>query len=238
MSRIVPAPQSREPRGPRESLADQAYTVLRRAVRNGVIQPDRFYSESELGELLGVSRTPVREALKALERDGAVEAAPHRGYRLRTIDDAEIEELVAVRQALERLVVVRLIERIDDEGIARLEAVLAAQSPDDVQHEIFAIDESFHLGMAELAGLPRTRTMLAALRSAMAIVTAGASVSYEQTEAVVRQHAALLEAIRDRDTERATALLETHIEGASRSLLQSSASRRATRESLRLSPLT
>lgn len=228
---------SPEPEAPRASLADQAYTVLRRAIRDGVIGPDRYYSESELGELLGVSRTPVREALKGLERDGAVEAAPHRGYRLRTIDEAEIEELVEVRQALERLVMERLIERIDEAGIDQLAVILAAQGPDNVQHEIFTIDEAFHLQMAEFAGLPRTRAMLAALRSAMAIVTAGASVADEETEEVVRQHAALLAAIRARDTPTATALLEAHIDGASRSLLESSARRRAARESLRLSPI-
>lgn len=237
MSRTVSSSRSSEPRPSRESLADQAYRALRRAVRDGVIQRGRFYSESELGERLGVSRTPVREALKALERDGAVEAAPHRGYRLRSIDDAEIAELVAVRLSLERLVIVRLIERIDDAGLQELEAILAAADGPEVRREIFGIDEAFHLAMAELAGLPRTRAILAALRSAMAIVTAGATVAVELTEEVVSQHAALLEAIRARDTATATALLEAHITGATRSLLESSERQRAALEALQLSPL-
>src|SRR5690348_6004029 len=90
--------------GREDSLGQRAYQALRQALRDGGISPRRFYSETEFAELLGVSRTPVREALKALERDGVVVAAHRRGYRIREFTDAEVEETVALREQLEALV--------------------------------------------------------------------------------------------------------------------------------------
>src|ERR1700754_1399791 len=88
-----------------EPLGRQAYRVLRQAIRSGVIRGDRRYSEVELAELLGVSRTPVREALKALERDGALAPTTRKGYQLRTFEEHEVAELVTLRKLLERLTV-------------------------------------------------------------------------------------------------------------------------------------
>jgi DNA-binding GntR family transcriptional regulator len=219
-----------------EPLGRQAYRVLRRAIREGVIQSDRRYSEPELAELLGVSRTPVREALKALERDGAVERASARGYRLRSFSEEEVAELIQLRKLLERFSVSKLATQASDDDVARLDELVDRQERGDVTSEIFALDEDFHLLIAELAGLPRTREMLLALRSAMAIISAGAWMPEERTRKVIREHRGLVRAIRAREPNRAADLMEEHVEKATRALIESARRRRSGRQSLRLVP--
>ncbi|MBS1895293.1 MAG: GntR family transcriptional regulator [Actinobacteria bacterium] len=206
------------------SLGQQAYQVLRRALRDGLIQPNRYYSESEFADMLGISRTPVREALKALEREGVLEAARHRGYRLRSFSEAEIEEIIALRRALERIAVKALIAKGEDADLERLADVLRRQDEDVEGKEIFALDEEFHLLIADLAGLTRTHDLLLGLRSAAAAVSGGASVPLEQTRLRVGEHHAIYDAIVAGDTAKAGRLMDRHVEAAVRELVKAAAS--------------
>lgn len=202
-------------------LGRQAYQSLRKALRDGLIQQDRHYSGAELGEMLGVSRTPVREALKALEQDGVFEASRRRGYRLRTFSDAEIEEMLQLRLALEGLAVTRFVASAVDDDIAHLRAILNKQKRPDVGRRIFALDEEFHLAIAEATGLLRTRDILAGLRSAMAAISAGASVPEERTQQVVHEHQQIVDRLAQRDVEGSIRVLSDHIEASTEALVQS-----------------
>jgi GntR family transcriptional regulator, rspAB operon transcriptional repressor len=193
------------------SLGRQAYQALRRALRDRAIVPKRFYSETEFAELLGVSRTPVREALKALERDGVVIAARRRGYRIREFSDAEIDEIVALREQLEVLVVRTLATAHGPDDLAPLADILRRQDEDTAGKHIFALDEEFHLSAAELAGLHRTRTMLEGLRSVTAAATAGVVIPYEATAQRVAEHHQIFVAIAEGDPDKAAELMRAHI---------------------------
>src|SRR5271154_3652655 len=76
-----------------ESLSQRAYQSLRKAIRDGAIVHGVLYSEKEIAERLGISRTPVREALIELAREGLVTVAPQRGFRLHALSHAEQEEV-------------------------------------------------------------------------------------------------------------------------------------------------
>jgi DNA-binding GntR family transcriptional regulator len=215
------------------SLGEQAYQVLRQAIRDGLIHTERQYSESEFAQMLGVSRTPVREALKALEREGVLEATHRRGYRLRTFSAEELEELVELRGALERIAITRLVRQASDDDLQVLADILQRQDEDRAGKNIFALDEEFHLAIAELAGLQRTRDILSGLRSAFAAVTAGADIPLEDTRRRVEEHHAIYAAIARRDTRAAPRLLVRHIDDASRELLAAVNVERATIKPLR-----
>jgi GntR family transcriptional regulator, rspAB operon transcriptional repressor len=218
-----------------ESLGRQAYLALRRAIRSGVIRADRRYSESELADLLGVSRTPVREALKALERDGALEPATRKGYQLRTFDEDEVGELVLLRKLLERLTVSTVARQARPEDVAELERAVERQAEHtDEPEQMVALDEDFHLLIADLANLTRTRETLAGLRSAMAIILAGTAGSRTLSDEVVAEHRKLVAAIAAGDADGAATIVEEHIEHATRPLLEATRERRARTDALRL----
>jgi DNA-binding GntR family transcriptional regulator len=197
-------------------LGQQAYHALRRALRDGGISKGRFYSEAEFAELLGVSRTPVREALKALEREGVVIAARRRGYQIREFSEAEVDEVAALREQLEILVARTLTGKHDSADLARLADVLRRQDEDPTGRAMFALDEEFHLLAAELAGLPRTRTMLEGLRSVMAAVTAGASIPDEATRQRIAEHHEIFDAIAGGDRNEAVRLMRAHVRASDR----------------------
>ena len=84
-----------------ESLSQRAYQSLRKAIRDGAIVHGVLYSEKDLADRLGISRTPVREALIELAREGLVTIAPQRGFQLHSLSHAEQEEVYELRLAID-----------------------------------------------------------------------------------------------------------------------------------------
>ncbi|MGD9945024.1 MAG: GntR family transcriptional regulator [Burkholderiaceae bacterium] len=192
-----------------ESLAQQGYEVIRRAIRDGKIARGQLFSESTLAESLGVSRTPVREALLNLFRDGVVEIVPKRGYRLVDLDEAAISEIRMLRVALEKLVVGRLCEIATPEHVRELRTILKGRG--ESREDMYGIDEAFHTRMAELAGLHQIRRALLSVRGKMYLIASGTQVTALRNEEVVREHAELLDAIEQHDGRRAKRLITEHV---------------------------
>ncbi len=193
-----------------ESLAQQGYLAIRRAIRDGRIGRGQFFSESTLAETLGVSRTPVREALLNLFRDGVVEIVPKRGYRLVELDEGAISEIRLLRVALEQLVVGRLCQTATPEDIRELRAILEGRGHS--QEDMYGIDEAFHIRMAELAGLHQIRRELLSVRGKMYLIASGTRVASLRNDDVVREHAELVDALEQHDCRKAKRLITVHVE--------------------------
>ena len=118
--------------------------------------------------MLGISRTPAREALRQLETEGLIEVLPQRGFRVRRISSAELVEFYDLRGLLEAYVVRTLCETIDERSLRLLGHILERQqgAADDVT-EFIGLDEEFHLSMARMAGLQRTARIVASLRGVL-----------------------------------------------------------------------
>jgi len=193
-----------------ETLAQQGYKAIRRAIRDGKIPRGQFFSESTLAESLGVSRTPVREALLNLYRDGVVEIVPKRGYRLIDLDEAAISEIRLLRVALEQIVVDRLCKTATAEDIAELRGILNGAS--ESREDMYTIDEAFHIRMAEMAGLHQIRRELLSVRGKMYLIASGARLTSLRDENVVREHAELVDALERHDQKKARRVITDHVE--------------------------
>ena len=193
-----------------ESLAQQGYGAIRRAIRDGRIPRGQFFSESRLAASLGVSRTPVREALLNLFQDGVVEILPKRGYRLVELDDASIGEIRLLRVALERVVIEQLCARATVADIHELRAILKGRGRS--QEDMFSIDEEFHLRMAELAGFRHVQRVLLGLRGKMYLIASGTRVPTLRNQNVVREHEEIVAALERGDCATATKTMTEHVE--------------------------
>src|SRR5438309_7674848 len=100
------------------STSDQVYLALREAIVSAELEPGRRLSENELAELLGVSRTPVREALFRLRDERLVAIVPQLGTFVTLISPAAIEDAAFVREALECAAIRRAVERVSDADLA------------------------------------------------------------------------------------------------------------------------
>jgi DNA-binding GntR family transcriptional regulator len=196
-----------------ESLARRAYLALRKAIRDRVIAPDTLYSELQLAASLNISRTPVREALIELSREGIIEVVPQRGFRVRPISKEEEREVFDLRAAIECYVVRRLADAATDKDVAKLTAILDRQerAAGDLVR-FLEYDEQFHLTMPELLGLARTRELLNTLRGIMFLAGSAALALPERTDEVTKEHRKVVKAIAAHDADRAIAAITDHLD--------------------------
>lgn len=211
----IPRPMSSPfpPVGRSDTLAQQAYLAIRVAIQSESLTAGTFYSENEVGQLMGISRTPVREALIELAREGLVEIFPQRGFQLRVLTPDEASEVFELRKVLESHVVRRLAVDATAEQFEQLREVLHRQREClEDQMEFLRLDEEFHLIMPEFIGHWRTHQILSTLRGAMWLIGGKALTASSRSPIVVREHAAILEAMEARDPDAAVAAIELHMD--------------------------
>src|SRR4051794_37232649 len=142
----MPVPEMKSP-FERDLLRDRAYVALRDAIVDGTLQPEERLRDQELCEWLGLSRTPVREALARLEQDGLVESAPQRYTRVAPLDRRAARDAFPVVAALHALAAElahpRLVPADVEKMRARNERFAQALSDGDVDAAL-AADDAFH----------------------------------------------------------------------------------------------
>lgn len=196
-------------------LYQKARDVLRLAILRGQLRPGERLAETQLAEQLGISRTPLREALRQLQAEGLLRQ-DEGGLVVPALDLAEVEQMYECRIALERLAVRRAAERADEASLARMRAALenarAAMRRGDLP-ELLNVNVDFHREIALAGGNPWTLRLLEQLWSQMLLFRANALSAPEDEEQVLREHEAVLERIAARDPGGAVARIEAHLQG-------------------------
>ena len=151
-------------------LRDVVFNTLRRAILRGELKPGERLMEIQLANKLGVSRTPIREAIRKLELEGLVLMIPRKGAEVEEITEKNLRDVLEVRCALEELAVQLACDRIERNRIRELHAA-AAQfrdilDSDDIT-QIAAADEAFHDVIFKATGNERLIQLLNNLREQM-----------------------------------------------------------------------
>lgn len=194
---------------------------LRRAIVTGELRPGEQVLQDALAERFGVSRVPLREALKILEGEGQVIYRPHRGYFVAELDLDDLREVYRIRDLLESDAVRVAVPQITGPEIQALVGAL-----DDVEHAAAAGDlvrmaeanRRFHFGLIEAAHLPRLARMVRVLWDATDVYRSLYYADSEHRDAVHEEHRAVLDAVRAGDAERVVDLLRAHRDRAVRAL--------------------
>ena len=200
--------------GARRPLADAVSDALREAITDGMLAPGTRLREVSLARHFTVSATPVREALRRLEREGLVEADPHRGAAVAALRPEEIVDLYEVHEVLECRAVRRAAEA-EHRDLARLEALLAEaegvlSGPDHVAFN--RLDLAFHRALNGLGGnAPLAELIEQVHRRIQGVRLRSAGHLPGRPALSHAQHLALLEAVRRRDAEQAEGLARAHI---------------------------
>ncbi|MDV3130173.1 GntR family transcriptional regulator [Mycobacterium sp. 21AC1] len=199
----------------RVSLREQALDVLRQALVSGEIKPGDIYSAAALAERLGVSNSPVREAMLTLVHEGLMEAVPNRGFRVVPLADTDLDEIYQLRLLLEVPAMVQLAER----GIAgnreRLDSLAkdieqAAADRDVIR--FLEADRAFHLELLGLLGNARLVSIVANLRDQTRLYGLKALARQDQLGASAAEHGLLLAAIDAGDAPEVDRLTRAHLE--------------------------
>jgi DNA-binding GntR family transcriptional regulator len=197
-----------------EPLGNVVTRQVREAILEGRLKPGIRVRQQELARQFGVSRIPVREALRRLESEGLITVVPHSGARVARMDIGECTELYRLRELIEPMALAESVPNLTDQRLAELRGLLSAieESSEDIPRWL-ELDRRFHLESYAAAPLPRVLTMIERFwnrtqhyRRAYLGTDHGSKVSAANAE-----HRLMFDALEGRDPEDAANRLRSHL---------------------------
>ena len=207
---------------PNKTIREKVYDYLREGILSGKIKSGDRLVESDLAERIGTSRTPVREALHTLEREGLVESLHRVGYAVRPISELEVSELSEIRLALEGLA---LRWALSKDPVALARALRENLSRCEQQIEagdlkaFVELDAQFHDLISKVADSSRLMEMTNSIRRYMLRYRIQSIYTQDNVRRAIAGHRALLEAIEDGDKKAAQRALAAHIKQSKKDIL-------------------
>ena len=203
-------------------LRDVVFNTLRKAIITGEFAPGERLMEISLAERLGVSRTPVREAIRKLELEGLVVMIPRRGAEVARITEAGLKEVLEVRCALEELAVELACQRSTKESLAQLKEahqrfVDAVKTGDTL--EITNQDEAFHECIFAMSNNKRLVQVVHNLKEQMFRYRMEYVKDGSYHEELIREHDKLLQAISEGREDTAREIMKHHIQNQEKIIL-------------------
>lgn len=205
-------------------LREKVYDELRADMISCRLAPGTEIRENELAARFGVSKSPVRDALMRLEREGLVITLPRQGYRVAPVSLADVQDMFHLRDALEQACMERIARRASDEQVAELDRFRRFDAT-DWPGGFVAYNREFHRTLARIAGNPRMRDHLIDLIDQMerAVQLSVSSLKKGDPQSLVDEHAELIDALQARQAARAQRIVSRHIGEAGKRVMQAMA---------------
>jgi GntR family transcriptional regulator, rspAB operon transcriptional repressor len=197
------------------SASRRVYLCLRQRIVEMSMLPGARIVEREIAEELGISRTPVHEAVQRLADEGLVEVLPRSGTFVARIPLDALEEAMLVRNALETAIIEKAAERATTKGVARLRAILGEQEAAVLANDLRAFhrsDETFHATLAELSGYPGVWPIILQAKTQMDRYRQLTLPLEGRTTGVLAEHRAVVEAVASGDPRQAVAAMRDHLD--------------------------
>ena len=218
MSSEMPDAETRDvllgPPPQRETIGDAVYRRLREAVLVGKIPMGTRINELELAAAWKISRTPIRDALRRLGAEGLLQADPGRGMVVPTLRRSDLEELYALREALEGMAARRAAERATPAFLVQLNTLIKSYGSalkQDALAQVIAADEALHDAVAQMAQNRRLEDAIYLARLRVRQFHAKSFRLRGRAGKTFREMAKLVAAIRARDAARAEASMREHL---------------------------
>jgi DNA-binding GntR family transcriptional regulator len=202
------------------SLSDEAYLRIRDLIVSLELAPGSILNERELMERLGLGRTPVREALRALAQERLVEVYPRRGIFVSSVDVGDLASLSEVREVLESAAARLAAERATEEERAEAAALIEELARTVGARELIALDQRIHRHVYRCAHNPFLEKTLNEYYVLTLRIWFLALDRVARLDDAVQEHRELMEAIRDRDPDRAEATMLRHVRGFEQAIRQ------------------
>ena len=200
-----------------DTLRKKVLNYLREKILSGAMGPDERLIETRIAREIGVSRTPIREALHSLEQEKLVKAIPRVGYVVTRMQKEEVEEICEIRVAIEGLAIQRAIERAQKQLAKDLRKNILKQRNEISKGNLRAyveLDAQFHEVSAVLSGSSRLIDMTQMLRRHMLRFRIQALYIIETALKSLEGHERILDAVEKGDPRAAVAVLEEHLKSA------------------------
>jgi DNA-binding GntR family transcriptional regulator len=207
--RPKPAEEARKP-----SLAETVYLRVKQDIFDFRMLPGDRFTEGEVAARLSVSRTPVREGLQRLEKEGYLLVHFRAGWSVRDLDFRQFDDLYDLRIILEGAAVRQLCDRAERPQLGQLEAIWLVAADDRLANrdEVARLDEDFHSSLVAVAGNPEVVRCHRDVTERIRILRRLDFTEPDRISATYHEHGQILRAVLRRRTDQAILLLRAHIE--------------------------
>lgn len=202
----------------RDTLHLKVCNVLREAILRGDFEQGERLVQSELANALGVSRMPIREALRRLETEGFVTLEPHRGAIVRSVKVEDLIEIYELRSQLEKIAVELSVNRLTSDDIQKLEDFVIQMETSESADEFVQANIEFHKLLINRCPWKRLLTFVSTLWNGLPQQTP--HILGGQIETSNQEHRAILLAIKVKDKVKASQLVEAHIRRTGENLVK------------------
>ena len=205
-------------------LRDVVFNTLRRAILKGELKPGERLMEIALADKLGVSRTPIREAIRKLELEGLVVMAPRKGAKVASITERDLNDVLEVRKGMEVLAISLACKRITGEELEKLEIIER-----DFQRliesgnltELAEMDVKFHDTIYHATNNQRLVQLLNNLREQMYRYRMEYLKDIAVRRTLAEEHKAICQALRERNQQQAEKYVSIHIDNQQKAIIRS-----------------
>jgi DNA-binding GntR family transcriptional regulator len=205
------------------SLRSRVFNQLQNDILNGLYEPGDSLIETKLSEEMGVSRTPVREAIRQLELEGLVQSFPNKGVVVKGISDQDIEDIYTIRMLIEGLAARWAAEKITPQELEELKEAVELEEfytlRNDHNH-LLQFDSRFHDIIFKASKSKPLMHTLSTFHHYVQKARSLSMMSPGRAMAVLEEHKAVLQAIIDKDAYKAERLTTEHVKNASSNLLK------------------
>lgn len=196
-------------------LRDVVFNTLREAILKGELKPGERLMELQLAAKLGVSRTPIREAIRMLEQEGLAVTIPRKGAEVARMTEKDMEDVLEIREALDELASKIACTRMTEDQLKQLETIKESFVESTRSHDVKRIaeaDVSFHDVIYEATGNPKLVSMLNNLREQIYRYRVEYLKEEKNYPTLIEEHEAIVEALYARNQDEVVRAMHTHIE--------------------------
>ncbi|PUA30146.1 MAG: GntR family transcriptional regulator [Cellvibrio sp. 79] len=216
MKLVKPEKNKKKSEEPRTNLTERIYQIIKDDIFSFRLLPGDRFSENEIAERVAASRTPVREALARLQREGFVDVSFRSGWQVKPFDFKQFEQLYDVRIILELAAVKKLCEMEPGPNLEDLKRIWLVKPEDRLEDgpTVCALDERFHEQLIEATGNMEMARIHHDITERLRIIRRIDFTQRNRIEATYDEHAKILRTIMERRAEDVKSYLKTHIEAS------------------------
>ena len=205
------------------TLQNLAYERIKTLLINGQLEFDEVYSANHFAEILGVSRTPIREALLQLTSEGFFVSLRGRGFKIKEFSEKEIQDFFETRKMIEAYVIEQLVDEVSTDDLKPLDDSLDQMINGHKEigtYRFLEADKSFHMNLIRRYENSLLESIMGNIRDFISILGQKALASPGRVQEVIREHQHILEALHQNDRVKAIQAIQYHLDATEKSLLE------------------
>ncbi len=205
-----------------KSLKEKAYDILKELILTGRLEQGELHNEKRLAEVLGVSRTPVREALLELSREGMVIFVPSKGVKVRKITAKQVQEVFEIRRIIEGHIIQIISKQLTLTDLKKIDKIIGKQkrlAGGDEMVAFIEVDKEFHLFLASKMGNQQIEAILENLRDQIHLMGIRAIQDRSRLQQVIREHHRIFSALKKKNGKEANKELILHLNNTEKKLV-------------------